>query len=233
MPGNVLLEITVPEGTCYESPAVDWPLLVSLITANLIGSLSTVNSGSSTPAAADRSKPWNRSNADGTDDGQWTFYNGFWVQKHPLPTGAVIMFEGDLADIDTFDDGEVGAITNITGPFWEEVTEMQARSPIHPGTLPSGTVINIGDDIGEEKHALTVAELPAHTHPFDTTDGAQVLAKVSSNKAGDINQTGSLDYQFADDPQNTGGDQGHNTIGPSRAIFFIRRTERLYRRRNA
>lgn len=233
MPGNVELSITVPAGTCFTSPAVDWPLLVSLITANLVGSISTVNSGSTTPAAADRDKPWLRTNTDGTDDGMWVFYNGFWVQKHPLPAGAVMMYEGTAADIVTFDGGEAGAITNITGAFWEEVTQMQARSPIHPGTLASGTVVNIGDNIGEEKHQLTIPELPAHTHQFDTTNGAQVLTKVSSNKVGDINQTGSLDYGFANAPQNTGGDVAHNTIHPCRAIWFIRRTARLYRRRNA
>lgn len=233
MPGNVELSVTVPEGTCYTSPAFDWPLLVSLITANLSGSLDTVNTGSSTPAAEDRDKPWVRTNSDGTDDGVWAYYNGYWVQKHPLPVGAVMMYEGAEADIDTFDGGEVGAVTNITGPFWETVDEMAARSPIHPGTLPSGTLINIGTDLGEEKHQLTVAELPAHTHPFDTTNGAQVLTKVTSGKSGDINQTGSLDYSFANAPQNTGSDTAHNTIHPVRSIWFIRRTARTYRRRVA
>jgi hypothetical protein len=235
MPGNVELSITVPSGTCYENPGVDWPLLVSLITANLIGNLSTVNSGATTPAAADRDKPWNRSNSDGTDDGQWTFYNGFWVQKHPDFVGKICFAPVGTAstDIDTLDGGEVGAITNITGPFWSIVTELAAKSIIGPGTLPSGTIINVGDSIGEEKHQLSIAELPAHTHQFDTTDGAQVLIKVSSNKVGDINQTGSLNYGFANAPQNTGGDTAHNTIHPAYALFAIQRTARLYRRRNA
>ena len=233
MPGNVELSITVPAETCYSTPEIDWPLLVSYITANLSGSLNTINSGSATPSASDRDKPWIRANTDGTDDGVWQFYNGYWVQKHPDFVGKVVMYEGALADIPTLDGGESAAVTNITGPFWEEVTEMQARSPMHPGTLPSGTVVNIGDDIGEEKHQLTIAELAAHTHEFSTEDEQQVLVKQGTDRVGSINQTGSLDYAFADTPQNTGGDTAHNTIHPVRGIFFIRRTARLYRRRVA
>lgn len=233
MPGNVILSITVPDGTCYESPAVDWPLLVSLITANLTGSLSTVNSGSATPAAADRNKPWLRSNADGSDDGQWTFYGGFWVQKHPLPTGIITLFLGALADIDAFDGGESAVVTNLAGPFWSRATEFDARSPIGPGTLPSGTVISVLDNLGEEKHVLIASELPVAAYQFDTTDGAQVLTKVNANQVGSLNQTGSLDYGFAEPPENIGGGNGHNTIGPSVGAWFIKRTARLYRRRNA
>lgn len=233
MPGNVDLSIEVPSGTCYTAPSTDWPYLVSLITANLSGSLDTVNTGSATPDPSDRDKPWLRSNSDGSDDGIWSYYNGYWVQKHPIAVGAVLMWEGAEADIDAFDGGETAAITNITGPFWETVDEMAARSPIHPGTLASGTVVAIGADLGEERHLLTVAELPAHTHPFDTTNGAQVLTKVTSGKVNDINQTGSLDYAFANAPQNTGGDTAHNTIHPVRGIWFLRRTARIYRRRVA
>lgn len=221
----------VPENLCFDNWSDAIPIMVQYMFARFEGN--EINSGSSTPAAEDRGKPWHRTNSDGTDDGWWTFYNGFWIQKHPMPTGAIIMWEGAIADIDTYDGGEAGAITNITGPFWERATTLDARSPIGPGTLPSGTVLNIGDQVGEEKHVLTVAELASHTHPFATDDGQQVLAQVTSGKVNDINRTGSLDYAFADPPQNTGGDQGHNTIGPSLVVNFLRRTARLYRRRNA
>jgi hypothetical protein len=221
----------VPAGLCYTNMSSDIPVIASFLRAIFSGS--EINTGSSTPAAEDRGKPWFRTNSDGTDDGWWTFFSGFWVQKHPCFSGMVTMYEGALADIPTLDGGEAAAVTNITGPFWEEVTEMQARSPMHPGTLPSGTVVNVGDDIGEEKHQLTISELAEHTHPFDTSDGQLVLAQVTSGKVNDINRTGSLDYAFADPVQNTGGDVAHNTIHPVRGIFFIRRTSRLYRRRVA
>lgn len=229
MAGNVTLSITVPVGTCYSNPSIDWPLMVSLITANLTGSLSTVNTGSVTPAAADRDKPWIRSNSDGTDDGQWTFYNGFWTQKHPDAVGLVAMFEGTETDIDTFDGGEVAVISNITGPFWEKIDEMDAKSPIGPGTLPSGTIINIGDDIGEESHIQTVGELVGHNHDISFSGQGGLAGDGGHILNGTPATTG---VHFT---ENTGSTPptGMNIIQPSHAIFFIRRTARLYRRRNA
>lgn len=234
MPGNVINSIDVPEGTCYSTPETDWPLMVSLMTSNLSGSLSTVNSGSSTPSAANRDKPWLRTNADGSDDGQWTFYKGFWVQKHPIAQGFIMYAPVGTAQaaIDALDGGETAAITDITGPFWSIVTELSAKSPISPGTLPSGTVINAGDSLGEEKHQLTQAELPSANTVFSTDDGQQVLAQVTSNAEATINRTGSLDYGFADPPSLGGSDTPHNTIHPVYALFAVQRTARIYRRRN-
>jgi microcystin-dependent protein len=74
--------------------------------------------------------------------------------------------------------------------------------------------------------------MPSHIHEYDETNGARILTKVSSGKVGDIDQTGSLDYDFAEAIESTGGDTAHNNIHPVRGIFFLRRTARLYRRRN-
>lgn len=236
MPDTELQIITsgVPDGLCYTNPTYDLQNIIApYLRARFTGN--EVNTGSSTPAAADRTKPWIRTNSDGTDDGTWVFYAGYWVQKHPDFVGKIVFAPVGTAaaDIDTLDGGEAGAVTSIAGPFWTIVTELNAKSIIGPGTLPSATVINSGDSIGEEKHTLTVAEMPAHTHPFATTNGQQVLVQVTSGKVNDINRTGSLDYAFADPPQNTGGDTGHNTIHPCFALYAIKRTARLYRRRAA
>lgn len=229
--GNVALSLaTVPESQCYSNPQTDWPVLVSLMDASLAGTLNNFNYGNSVPAAADRTKPWYRLNSDGSPDGWYAYSSGYWLKPHTEAVGSVKMWEGDLSDLPTFDGGEAGSVTLIGGPFWEEVTEMAARSPIHPGTLPSTTILTINNNYGEEKHVQTESELVSHTHQFATEDSQQVLVKVGSNKVGDINQTGSLDYAFADAPQNTGGGQGFNVIHPVRTIWFIRRTARLYYR---
>lgn len=225
----------VPLGLCWTNPSYD---LENVIAPYLraVFSGSEVNTGSSTPSAANRSKPWLRTNADGSDDGQWVFFNGYWVQKHPDFVGKIVFAPVGTAaaDIDALDGGETAAITSITGPFWEIVTELSARSPIGPGTLPSGTVINSGDNIGEETHLLTKDEMPTHTHEFATEDSQHILAQcAASAKLNDINRTGSLDYKHADPLQETGGDEPHNTIHPCYAIYAIRRTARLYRRRIA
>lgn len=200
--------------------------IISATSASLSGTLNTFNFGNNTPAAVDQDKPWLRLNSDGTIDRWYVFSSGLWLSPHYQCPGQVILYEGTLASIDTFDGGEVAPVTATTGPFWERVTSMDARSPIGPGTLPSGTVINVGDALGEETHLLTVAELASHTHPYATADGQQVVAKVSSNKTDDLNRTGSYDVRAADPVQNTGGDVAHNNIPPVRGIWFIRRTSR-------
>lgn len=225
----------VPDGLCYTNPSYDLPNLIAPY-LRAVFSGNEVNTGSSTPAAADRGKPWIRTNSDGSDDGVWVFYNGYWVQKHPDFVGKIVFapIGTPAASIDALDGGETAAITAITGPFWEIVTELAAKSIIGPGTLPSGTVISVGDNIGEEKHTLTVDEMPAHTHEFATTDSQHVLVQTTAAaKISDINRTGSLDYKYADPLQNTGGDDPHNTIHPCYALYAIKRTARLYRRRVA
>lgn len=228
MPDSELQIITsgLPDGLCYTNPSDDLPIFVQYLRALFSGN--EINIGSSTPAAADRTKPWIRINSDGTDDGVWQFFGGYWIQKHPMAQGMVICYEGTLTDLPTFDGGESAAVTNISGPFWEEVTAMQARSPIHPGTLTSGTVINVGDNIGEEKHIMTATELISHTHVIKTFsagsidgDGGHILNEP--DPASDVDHT----------TEATGSDppDGMNNIQPSRGIYFIRRTARLYRRR--
>lgn len=224
-----------PSGLCWTNPSDDIP---NIIAPNLraIFSGNEVNVGSSTPSAADRSKPWIRTNSDGSDDGVWSYYAGYWVQKHPDFVGKIVFAPVGTAaaDIDALDGGETAAITAITGPFWEIVTELSAKSIIGPGTLASGTVIAPGDSIGEEKHLLTVDEMPEHTHEFATEDSQHVLVQcASSAKLSDINRTGSLDYKHADPLQSTGGGESHNVIHPCYALYAIRRTARLYRRRVA
>lgn len=231
MPGNVIISIEVPEGYCYESPQADWPYLVSLLTANLSGSLSPVNSGSSTPSAANRDRPWLRSNSDGSDDGQWTFYGGFWVQKHPIPQGFVMFAPVGTtsAQIDALDGGETAAVSNMTGPFWEIVTELNAKSPIGPGTLPSGAVINAGDSLGEEKHVQVIGELIAHAHDITVwTSGA------TGGDGGEILNEPDPGTERTESTEEAGSatPAGMNVIHPVYAIYAIRRTARLYRRRN-
>lgn len=237
MPDTQLQIITsgVPDGLCYTTPSYD---LQNIIAPYLraVFSGNEVNLGSSTPSASNRTKPWIRTNSDGTDDGVWAFYNGYWVQKHPDFVGKIVFapIGTAAADIDALDGGETGVITSITGPFWEVVTELEARSIIGPGTLASGTVIAAGDTIGEEEHILTKAEMPKHTHEFATTDSQHVLVQTTSSaKLSDINRTGSLDYKWADPLLETGEDEAHNTIHPCYALYAIKRTARLYRRRVA
>ena len=54
-------------------------------------------------------------------------------------------------------------------PYMSDTTWVQTaagRVLIGAGTADSGTVYNAGDTGGEEKHKLTVEEMPAHTHNY-------------------------------------------------------------------
>lgn len=223
-----IIESGTPAGLCYTTLTNDIPIIAQYLRAIFSGN--ELNTGSATPAAEDRNKPWLRTNSDGTPDGVWFFSGGFWLQKHETPIGAVILYEGTLGSIETFDGGESGAITSTTGAFWQEVTEMQGKSPMHPGTLASGLVVNVGDNLGQEKIVMTLANLIEHSHDIMTWtsgatggDGAKVLNQPDPG-------TLSLVPSEA-----TGGSppDGMDNIGPSRGLFFIRRSARLYRRRNA
>jgi hypothetical protein len=220
------MALTIPPGLCYSTPQADYPVLASFLRAIFSGN--ELNFGSTTPAPSDRTKPWVRTNPDGTDDGVWVFYNGFWVQKHPLPTGLVTMWEGDPANVDAFDGGETAGVTNITGPFWELVTAMAARSPIHPGTLPSGTIINVGDDLGEEKHLQLATELATHHHVIKSFSSG-----ATGGDGGDILNEPDPGNPHDHDTEDTGDSTPFNVIHPVHAILFIRRTARTMRRRIA
>lgn len=221
----------IPAGLCYSTPQADYPVLASFLRAIFNGN--EINFGSSTPAPADRTKPWVRVNPDGTDDGTWVFYNGYWVQKHPLATGLIMLWEGAQTDIATLDGGESAAITNITGPFWEEVTEMAAKSPMHPGTLPAGDVIAIGANFGEDRHTQSIAEIATHDHPATPSSGGRMIATGITPDDGTINRTGSLSYKEVTTTGQSGSSTPFNVVHPVRGIWFLRRTGRLYRRRNA
>lgn len=192
----------------------------------------------SEPAITDRDKAWIR-----TSGGVpvfpliWTFYNGQWVSKFPIPAGTpwALPYTGSLASIDTLDGGSAGIVSINTGPFWEVVASLAARIPVGAGTLPSGLILNPGDTGGEETHELLINELP----PFQVSTkfygasadgdnknvlGGDLLSNEASG-AGSIAQTNILS-------DSTGGNattllaDGHNTMPPYTVLNFLRRTAR-------
>lgn len=237
--GNVTITSSdVPQGFCFVSWSESWQQLVALLSGNLTQEPSW-NVGPDTPAPEDQGKPWHRLNADGTPDKDYDFVSGVWVSRHPLPPGAVMMWEGAESDIPTFDGGEVAPVGPFTGPMWERVTQMDAKFPIGPGTTPAApagtaTLIAVGATGGEELHALTVAELAPHTHTvravLANTDGGSSVERlrkmsdteVSSDQARTDSAGGTITP-----PSTTPVVEGHNNLPNYRAIWFLRRTGRL------
>lgn len=230
MPQNAALGFSAPNFPAGYCPA-NWQQFANDFAAALSGYLpgaySTINYGSTEPAATDRDKPWIR------NDGRIYEFDlpglGAWVSRHPLAPGSVMMYSATLeSDIWSFDGGSGDKPSEVTpsgatGAMWEVVNAMRGRFPVCPGTLsPSGTVIANGATGGADQHTLTVAQMPAHAHSFSlgNSGAASVDIPPYLTRTADLtNQTGS-----------TGGDQPHPTISPYLSIWIIRRTNRLWYR---
>lgn len=211
--------------TSYQELAVD---LVNGISAEIAGEAALWNIGTATPGPDDRDKPWFRFNADGTPDKIYSYVNGAWISRHPLVSPAVIMFTGSEADITTYDGGEAGAITATTGPMWEKLSSMDARFPIGPGTLPSGDVIAVGDQGGEEEVELEEENIPLHEiQGYALATGANLGTNAAISDDDRVTNPTTLDSFGGDED---GATVAHNNIPPYTGIFFIRRTARTHYR---
>lgn len=90
---------------------------------------------------------------------------------------------------------------------WVEDTEGQVLV-----SRNSGTFATVGANIGEEKHLLTINEMPPHDHqlPWYTNQG---------NSRGFNGWNDSTRYDGSCITSNTGGNQPHNNIQPSKVII--------------
>lgn len=230
--GNVAISSSsIPIGLCLPITDEQWQLLVALLSGTADVSVN-VHIGEAAPS--DLTKAWLKT-ISGVPDRLYYFASGVWLAKHPIPVGFTMLAPAgtSLADIDTLDGGEAGAVTAFTGPMWQEDTDFAARFPIGPGTFPSGDTLAEGATGGEEDHALTVAELAPHSHvvlaSMDETGGGTAINRLRTN----ITEADS-DVSTA----STGGDtvtpglngKGHNTVPPYRVRYFIKRTGRTHYR---
>lgn len=155
-------------------------------------------------------------------------YNGVWATPHPLPADSISFLPTGkvIADIGNYDGGvSTDAITDTTGPFWEEVTQMKGRFPLHPDSSST----NPGDTGGAATHPITIDELPAHSHQRNTDGKAEVIqvAGASLNVGFSVSGT-PLTNQYTVTGE-TGGGIPMPILPPYYAIPLIRRTARIYR----
>ena len=76
-----------------------------------------------------------------------------------------------LPDFTVFDGGDANPISDISGPMWQQANDsngnlIAAMFPIPAGTLPSGTVIQIGSNTERRGATHTVARRSATAHAF-------------------------------------------------------------------
>lgn len=218
----------LPEGICYQSDQERLNGFVAAMSGELPGNFSSVNRGSDLPSVNNRGLPWIRQNPNGSPDGTYEFWNGAWRRLAYLPApGVICLWLGNASALDTLDGGEPGVATIYSGPFWEIVTELSAKFPLGVGTLPSELAVAVGATGGEEKHVLTMEELPASIPPckqnhFITQGSNGTNAQVT---------TGGASFKSSE-PDETfsplGSGVAHNTMPPYVGVYFIRRTVRIY-----
>lgn len=223
---------TLPTGFCFESWQQIANELVGGATVQFLtdGAPTQTIKSSTAPAAADRDKLWFNLN-----DSRIYFYgtsNGLsisaWVSEHLTPPSGAErrIWVGSTGDLQTYDGGDTGIEDEASGPMWEVDTAFAALFPVGVGTFASGATVAVTGTGGEEKHTLTTAEMPAHTHTFDMEE-----------------ETSGSGYQMPlteDTPNNTpyatgttsstGGGQSHNNLPPFYGVFFIKRSSRIYYR---
>ena len=231
---------SLPAGAC----ATTYQELADLLASIYSVSISTNNTGIyvSTTAPADTTLVWKQLDASSLRPiRDYVYVSGLWLSRHTLEPGSIMLWGEALPDFTTFDGGDANALSVISGPMWEEATELRARFPLGVGTFPSGTAVAVGDTGGEETHILTSNELAKHQHPCWPTDGGDgnVGMLWSHLDPGGESCTSSLEkiIQPSDScptqtqllaRDQTDGGAGHNTVPPYYGVYFLRRTTRQF-----
>lgn len=190
---------------------------------------------------ADTTVVWKQLNSSGNPIRDYIFVGGFWLSRHAMEPGEIVLWRGSVANLWTFDGGDgtdpdvpATAPTLISGAMWRQVTELSAKMPLGVGSLPSGTAVAVGDVGGEEKHLLTVDELAGHTHPPLGTAGtfATFLPSYGADNLGNEGLTNVSNQQLVGDRATTGPvsatSNAHQNMPPYLGVYFIERTRREY-----
>jgi microcystin-dependent protein len=102
--------------------------------------------------------------------------------------------------------------------------DCRSRAVFGAGPGPGLTNRARGATGGEEKHLLTIAEMPSHTHNWTPWSGAAWF-DWSSTGFEAAQTAGGRAYNFAAATNsNTGGDGTHNTVPPFLALNYIIKT---------
>ena len=228
MPNLTLITLTPPSlpiGYCpsnYQQLANDVISGTQATFNSTIGN-SFFNYGPTTPALNNQVYPWL------DEDGNWWIYkDGYWLRKNPVAIGSSErrVYVGTTTDLQTYDGGNTNTLSNWSGPMWEVDTEFEARFPVGAGTFAASGVVVVQGKVtstavaGEDKHTLTIPEMPSHTHSFFPL----VTADANNGGANGVQYGATANVATS----STGGDAAHNNLPPFYGVYFIKRTARVY-----
>lgn len=135
--------------------------------------------------------------------------------------------------------------------------DLRGRVPMGTGSGPGLTPRSLGESSGSEQIALTLTQMPVHTHALDTAGLTPTLRGYAGNNAdvntpasdhvfsqftgaanvnlysdSDANLTPISGSQLAVTVQNAGGGQGHENRQPLLAINYIIALQGIFPSRN-
>ena len=173
----------LPVGFCPPDYQTMWNAFAAAGFVNIPDALSPVIWQASKPV--DSTVTWGQLDSLGRPVRIYKFAQGAWLSLHPQVPGQTIWWFNALPDFTVFDGGDANPISDISGPMWQQAKDINgnliaAMFPIPPGTLPSGTVIQIGNTGGEEQHTLLPAEVPPHTHFVSNNDQVTTGSSTST-----------------------------------------------------
>jgi len=136
------------------------------------------------------------------------------------PTDKWLLCDGSEYDVDDYPNlyAVIGDTYGSSGSGLFKVPDLRGRAVSGTGTGTGLSEISLGQQYGEENHTLTAGEMPSHNHAYDPV------------------VTGDLDVEGVGVPQpnaaqiiplitentyDTGGDEGHNTIGPRIGLNYL------------
>lgn len=225
----------LPEGFCPQTEQDRANAYAAILQVIFPFNMSVINTGSTAPTADNRIYPWYRSNPDGTPDRLYSFVNGAWIAPNPTPASSPMRFfyRGSLGSIDTYDGGESGAITDVSGPMWQVDTDMAGRIPI-----------GANDDfpLNSTGGSSTITRVPEHFHGIGNNFNNDYLGfvEVDWQDVGNQSLKGRVDIGSSTPAKTEGnlgttlpvpeGEEDQSIMNPWLGGFWVRRTSRIFYR---
>lgn len=132
----------LPAGFCLSATSVHD--LLTQIQAFLPGEFTVWNVGPNQPTVENRTTPWHKTDPTtgiGVGDFDYSAVFGLWLKNHWINNGGSPpfnerrLFIGSLIDLETFEGGEPGTISDVTGPFWVQDTTFNNLIPVGVGAF--------------------------------------------------------------------------------------------------
>ncbi len=189
----------------------------------------------SAPGASDRDKLWIKIDGSTRPVGHFIYYGGLWIWPHEVPAGGSErrIWVGDTATLQTYDGGAVGTVSDAGGPMWAEDTDLVGRIPIGVGAIASATIaptsLTVGQETGTPEHTNTVAEMAAHAHGPPSGQPATQIDRDAGNYGIGLDSLNQYPNATSTWTASVGGGAAYSILPPVRAVYFIKRTARIFR----